>query len=69
MLLVFLPVAVVSEQAGTPTLAEPASKCTATPTQPGGNMEGKEVRFGIAQSGLFAAVTTTVHDRQRERDA
>ncbi|HET9086611.1 MAG TPA: potassium-transporting ATPase subunit KdpA [Acidobacteriaceae bacterium] len=27
-------------------------------TQPGGNMEGKEVRFGIANSALFAAVTT-----------
>jgi potassium-transporting ATPase potassium-binding subunit len=27
-------------------------------TQPGGNMEGKEVRFGIANSALFATVTT-----------
>jgi K+-transporting ATPase ATPase A chain len=27
-------------------------------TQPGGNMEGKEVRFGIASSALFATVTT-----------
>jgi K+-transporting ATPase ATPase A chain len=27
-------------------------------TQPGGNMEGKEVRFGIAGSALFATVTT-----------
>ena len=26
--------------------------------QPGGNMEGKEVRFGIAASALFATVTT-----------
>jgi K+-transporting ATPase ATPase A chain len=31
---------------------------TATGTQPGGNMEGKEVRFGIANSALFATVTT-----------
>ena len=30
----------------------------ATAGQPGGNMEGKEVRFGIAQSALFATVTT-----------
>ena len=30
----------------------------ATPTQPGGNMEGKETRFGIANSALFATVTT-----------
>ncbi|MDR3736928.1 MAG: potassium-transporting ATPase subunit KdpA [Acidobacteriaceae bacterium] len=31
---------------------------TATSTAPGGNMEGKEVRNGIAQSSLFAVVTT-----------
>jgi K+-transporting ATPase ATPase A chain len=30
----------------------------ATMLQPGGNMEGKEVRFGIANSALFATVTT-----------
>ena len=30
----------------------------ATATQPGGNMEGKETRFGIANSALFATVTT-----------
>lgn len=30
----------------------------ASPMQPGGNMEGKEVRFGIANSALFATVTT-----------
>ena len=30
----------------------------ATATQAGGNMEGKEVRFGIANSALFATVTT-----------
>jgi potassium-transporting ATPase potassium-binding subunit len=29
-----------------------------TEAQPGGNMEGKEVRFGIANSALFATVTT-----------
>ena len=29
-----------------------------TATSPGGNMEGKEVRFGIANTALFAAVTT-----------
>ena len=31
---------------------------TASARQPGGNMEGKEVRFGIANSALFATVTT-----------
>jgi K+-transporting ATPase ATPase A chain len=30
----------------------------ASATQPGGNMEGKEVRFGIANSALFATATT-----------
>ncbi|HXJ85480.1 MAG TPA: potassium-transporting ATPase subunit KdpA [Candidatus Binatia bacterium] len=30
----------------------------ATPAQSGGNMEGKEVRFGIANSALFATITT-----------
>jgi K+-transporting ATPase ATPase A chain len=31
---------------------------TITPTAPGGNMEGKEVRNGIAESALFATITT-----------
>jgi K+-transporting ATPase ATPase A chain len=31
---------------------------TASATAPGGNMEGKEVRFGISQSALFATATT-----------
>ncbi len=31
---------------------------SATSMQPGGNMEGKEVRFGIADSALYATVTT-----------
>jgi K+-transporting ATPase ATPase A chain len=32
------------------------------PAQAGGNMEGKEVRFGIAQSALFATATTASSD-------
>jgi len=59
LLLLFLPVTIASEQAGTPTLAAAGIELAATPTQPGGNMEGKEVRFGIAESGLFATVTTS----------
>jgi K+-transporting ATPase ATPase A chain len=58
MLILFLPIPVVSEQAGTPLLAKAGVATAATPEQPGGNMEGKEVRFGVVQSGLFAAVTT-----------
>jgi len=58
MLIMFLPIVVVPEQAGTPLLAKAGIEMSAGATQPGGNMEGKEVRFGIAESGLFAGVTT-----------
>src|SRR5579884_4144738 len=46
------------EQAGNPVLAKMGIQSTATAGQPGGNMEGKETRFGIANSALFATVTT-----------
>ena len=46
------------EQAGNPIMAKLGVQTAATPGQPGGNMEGKEVRFGIANSALFATVTT-----------
>jgi potassium-transporting ATPase potassium-binding subunit len=46
------------EQKGTPMLAKAGIEMTATDAQPGGNMEGKETRFGIANSALFATVTT-----------
>src|SRR5579864_5184335 len=46
------------EQAGNPILSNLGIQNAATPSQPGGNMEGKEVRFGIANSALFATVTT-----------
>jgi K+-transporting ATPase ATPase A chain len=46
------------EQAGNPTLTNLGIQSAATSGQPGGNMEGKEVRFGIANSALFATVTT-----------
>jgi K+-transporting ATPase ATPase A chain len=51
-------VCTVAEQAGTPLLANAHIQTAATALQPGGNMEGKEVRFGIAASALFADVTT-----------
>jgi potassium-transporting ATPase potassium-binding subunit len=47
-----------AEQQGNPLLGRQGIEMAATATQPGGNMEGKEVRFGIAQSTLFATVTT-----------
>ena len=47
-----------AEQAGNPRLAALGIDQTASALQPGGNMEGKEARFGISGSTLFAAVTT-----------
>ena len=47
-----------AEQAGNPNLAKLGIESVATATQPGGNMEGKEVRFGIAGSALFSVITT-----------
>ena len=41
-----------------PELAALGVDQTASALQPGGNMEGKEVRFGIASSALFATATT-----------
>ena len=46
------------EQAGNPTLAKLGIQSAATTTQAGGNMEGKEVRFGVVNSALFTTVTT-----------
>jgi K+-transporting ATPase ATPase A chain len=61
MLLIFVPLTlglVAAEQAGNPALHGLAIDAQASATQAGGNMEGKETRFGIAASGLFAAITT-----------
>src|SRR5207248_2589110 len=41
-----------------PMLATAGADQTTTDVAPGGNMEGKETRFGIANSALFATVTT-----------
>ncbi len=51
-------VVIAQEQQGNPLLAALGADQTASATQPGGNMEGKEARFGIAATGLFAAITT-----------
>jgi K+-transporting ATPase ATPase A chain len=48
--------AYAAESRGNPLLNGVDQKVSAT--QPGGNMEGKEVRFGIANSALYATVTT-----------
>ncbi len=49
---------VLSEQDGNPALADLGVDQRASATQPGGNMEGKEVRFGVVNSALWATATT-----------
>jgi K+-transporting ATPase ATPase A chain len=47
-----------AEARGNPLLAAAGADQRVSDLQPGGNMEGKETRFGIANSALFATVTT-----------
>lgn len=49
---------VVLEQRGTPQLAELGADLAASSQQAGGNMEGKETRFGVVNSALWATATT-----------
>ena len=61
MLLIFsalVALAFYSEQAGNPLVAKQGIDTASSVLQSGGNMEGKETRFGIAASALFSAVTT-----------
>ena len=61
MLVIFVPLTFgvyVAEQTGNPVLAAAGADTAISDTQSGGNMEGKEVRFGIANSALWASVTT-----------
>ena len=59
-----------AEQAGNPLISALGVDQTSSALQSGGNMEGKETRFGIAASGLFTVITTaascgavnTMHD-------
>jgi K+-transporting ATPase ATPase A chain len=73
MIILFVPLVTLayhSEQSGNPLIAQQGIDQTQSLAQPGGNMEGKETRFGIAASALFVAVTTatscgavnTMHD-------
>nr|WP_255763436.1 potassium-transporting ATPase subunit KdpA [Pelomonas sp. P7] len=59
MFAVAVAVATAAEQAGNPRLAALGVDDQASATQPGGNMEGKEARFGINASSLFAVITTS----------
>jgi potassium-transporting ATPase potassium-binding subunit len=73
MLILFVPLVLLAfhaEQHGNPLLARDSVDQVASAVQAGGNMEGKETRFGIAASALWAAVATgtstgavnTMHD-------
>ena len=73
MLILFVPLVILafhSEQVGNPLIAKQGIDQVASTLQAGGNMEGKETRFSIAASSLFAAAATgtstgavnTMHD-------
>jgi len=58
LFIALLGVAVWSEQGGNPRFTAMGIDQIQTEVNPGGNMEGKEVRFGIANSALWATATT-----------
>ncbi|MCE7950202.1 MAG: potassium-transporting ATPase subunit KdpA [Xanthomonadales bacterium PRO7] len=61
MLLIFVPLLLLctwAEQAGNPALSRLGIDQSASVLQAGGNMEGKEARFGIVDSARWAAATT-----------
>jgi K+-transporting ATPase ATPase A chain len=53
-----LSVTVRAEQTGNPAIASLGVDTTQSNIDPGGNMEGKDVRFGVASSALWATATT-----------
>ncbi len=58
LFVLLLGLAVGAEGRGNPALASLGADQTMSASQPGGNMEGKEVRFGIVNSALWATATT-----------
>ncbi len=61
MLIVLVPciaAVYVAERAGTPALVAAGADLAEGPEAPGGSMEGKELRFGLAQSAIWATATT-----------
>jgi K+-transporting ATPase ATPase A chain len=60
LILLWVPLGLsyAAEQTGNPALTSLGVDQTTSPTNPGGNMEGKEVRFGIANSSLWETITT-----------
>ena len=62
MLVIFVPLVVgdiAAEQVGNPKLEALGLDASASDSQAGGNMEGKETRFGITNSALWAVATTS----------
>ncbi|AIO70855.1 potassium-transporting ATPase subunit KdpA [Burkholderia oklahomensis] len=65
MLAMFVALAAVTtraEQAGSAMLSAPAVDTRASASMPGGNPEGKETRFGIVSSALYATLATASGD-------
>src|SRR6266545_603837 len=58
MFVALLALVAWAESSGNPVLTDLGADQTTSVTQPGGNMEGKEARFGIANSVLWATATT-----------
>ena len=58
LLIIFVGCTYAAESAGNPVLTRLGIDQIASNTNPGGNMEGKEIRFGPARSALFATSTT-----------
>jgi K+-transporting ATPase ATPase A chain len=58
LLVAAIGIAMGTEQSGNPLLTQVGVNQTASATQSGGNMEGKEVRNGPIYSAMFEAVTT-----------
>jgi potassium-transporting ATPase potassium-binding subunit len=58
MFIGFMALVYGAEQSGNPLLTAAGADQQASALQSGGNMEGKETRFGIAQTSMFIAVTT-----------
>ncbi|PWR74359.1 potassium-transporting ATPase subunit KdpA [Methanospirillum lacunae] len=61
MVIIFIPLVGLcysAEQSTNPFFSQLGIDQTASAIQPGGNMEGKEVRFGVLHSALFAVSTT-----------
>lgn len=58
MFVIMAGVTIRSELIGNPLLADAGADTSSSFEQPGGNMEGKETRFGVVTSALFATITT-----------